>query len=139
MDDPYNLRRFLDAQNPVYEQVLSELRQGEKETHWMWFIFPQIHGLGYSAIARKFALSSLKEADAYMQHPTLGPRLIECTRLVNDTSGRTIDQIFGYPDNIKFRSSMTLFAHATPQIDVFHRAIQKYFNGEYDEATLQSL
>src|SRR2546428_1801956 len=106
MDDLYNLRRFVDAQNPVYAQVLSELRNGEKRTHWMWFIFPQIHGLGHSSTARMFAISSLDEANAYVQHPTLGPRLIECATLVNEIKGRTIHQIFGSPDDLKFRSSM---------------------------------
>jgi uncharacterized protein (DUF1810 family) len=113
MDDPYNLRRFSDAQNPVFEQVCSELRNGQKRGHWMWFIFPQIEGLGLSQTAREFAISSRDEAAAYLDHPILGPRLRECTRLVNLAEGRSIDQIFGYPDNLKFRSCMTLFAHAT--------------------------
>src|SRR4051812_5387944 len=103
MDDVYNLRRFVDAQDPVYQKVLSELRRGEKEGHWMWFIFPQIEGLGHSPLAQKFAISSLAEANAYIQHPILGARLIECAELVLAASGQAIEQIFGYPDNLKFR------------------------------------
>ncbi len=119
-DDPYDLRRFVDAQNPVIEQVISELRDGQKRSHWMWFIFPQIQGLGYSPMARRFAISSLEEANAYLQHPVLGPRLVECTKLVNETQGLTIHHIFGSPDDLKFRSCMTLFSHATPANSVFH-------------------
>src|SRR6185295_7029358 len=139
MDDPYNLRRFVDAQNPVYAQVLSELRKGEKRTHWMWFIFPQIRGLGYSSTARMFAISSLDEAGAYLQHPTLCPRLIECTTLVNEIRDRTIQQIFGTPDDLKFRSCMTLFAHATPANRAFHDALQNYFSGQFDALTIEQL
>jgi uncharacterized protein (DUF1810 family) len=139
MDDPHNLHRFVDAQNPVYDQVCSELRQRCKRGHWMWFIFPQIEGLGHSQLARKFAISSLEEARAYLRHPILGPRLIQCTKLVTDSAGRTIHQIFGYPDDLKFRSSMTLFAHATPDNQVFEEALQKYFGGQYDHLTLERL
>src|SRR6188472_207148 len=113
MDDPYDLQRFVDAQNPVYHRVCSELRDGRKRTHWLWFVFPQLAGLGSSQPARKFAISSLAEATAYLAHPILGPRLVECTVLVNELEDRSIEQIFGYPDDLKFRSSMTLFAHAT--------------------------
>ena len=139
MDDPFNLRRFVDAQNPVYDQVRSELRQANKTGHWMWFIFPQIQGLGHSPLARKFAISSLDEANAYLQHSTLGPRLIECTRLVNESAGLTIQQIFGYPDDLKFRSCMTLFAHAKPDNRVFLDALQKYFGGEFDPLTILTI
>jgi uncharacterized protein (DUF1810 family) len=139
MTDPYDLRRFLEAQDPVYEHVRSELREGYKRSHWMWFIFPQIEGLGQSWMARKFAVSSLDEAKAYLHHATLGPRLNECTTLVNEVPRRTIEQIFGYPDDLKFRSSMTLFAHAALDNDLFQRALQKYFDGEYDPLTLQRL
>ncbi len=139
MSDPYGLQRFVDAQNPVYEKVCSELRDGRKKSHWMWYIFPQIEGLGSSQLARRFSLSSLAEAAAYLEHPTLGPRLAECTSLVNLVERRPIEQIFGYPDDLKFRSSMTLFAHATPNNRVFIDALQKYFSGEFDPATLARL
>ena len=139
MDDPHNLHRFVDAQNPVYDQVCSELRQGCKRGHWMWFIFPQIEGLGHSQMAKKFAICSLEEARAYLRHPILGPRLIQCTKLVTDSAGRTIQQVFGYPDDLKFRSSMTLFAHATPDNQVFEDALHKYFGGQYDHLTLARL
>jgi uncharacterized protein (DUF1810 family) len=139
MSDPYNLRRFVDAQNPVYGRVCCELRQGRKRTHWMWFVFPQIEGLGSSQMARKFAISSLAEARAYLAHPILGPRLTECTRLVNEVEGRPIEQIFGYPDDLKFCSSMTLFARATAEDQVFMDALRKYFKGEFDPATIDPL
>ena len=126
MSDPYDLQRFVDAQNPVYDKVRAELRDGSKRSHWMWFVFPQIEGLGFSPLARKFAISSLAEAAAYLQHPVLGPRLAECTELVNHVEGRTIEQIFGYPDDLKFRSSMTLFAQATTDNQVFKAALAKY-------------
>jgi uncharacterized protein (DUF1810 family) len=139
MSDPYDLQRFVDAQNPVYDRVRTELQEGRKRSHWMWFIFPQIVGLGSSPLARRFAISSLSEAAAYLQHPVLGPRLAECTRLVNLIEGRSIEQIFGYPDDLKFRSSMTLFARASADNQVFVDALQKYFNGEFDPATLERL
>jgi uncharacterized protein (DUF1810 family) len=139
MSDPYNLQRFVDAQNPVYDKVCSELGDGRKKTHWMWFIFPQVEGLGSSQMARKFAISSLAEAAAYLAHPVLGSRFTECTRLVNLVEGRPIEQIFGFPDDLKFRSSMTLFVHATPDNRVFIDALQKYFGGEFDPATLARL
>jgi uncharacterized protein (DUF1810 family) len=122
------LQRFIDAQDPVYAQVCDELRRGRKETHWMWFIFPQIRGLGQSAMAHKYGIASQAEAEAYVRHPMLGSRLRECTALVNRTEGRSIDEIFGYPDNMKFRSSMTLFASATPDNSVFLQALRKYFS-----------
>ncbi len=137
--DSYSLRRFLDAQAPVYAQVCSELRAGRKRSHWMWFIFPQIQGLGYSPLARKFAIASLEEAKAYLDHPILGARLRECCRLVNLVEGRSIEEIFGYPDDLKFRSSMTLFAHATSDNQIFKDALKKYFNGEDDPLTLERL
>jgi uncharacterized protein (DUF1810 family) len=139
MADPYNLQCFVDAQNPVYDKVCSELREGRKRSHWMWFVFPQIEGLGSSQLARQFAISSLAEAGAYLAHPILGPRLAECTRLVNRIEGRSVEQIFGYPDDLKFRSSMTLFARAAPDDQVFVAALQKYFRGEPDPATLLRL
>src|SRR5262245_56572352 len=114
MSDPYNLQRFVEAQDAVYNQVCSELRNGRKTSHWMWFVFPQIEGLGHSPMARKFAISALQEARAYLDHPILGLRLRECTRLLNSINGVAIEEILGYPDDLKFRSSMTLFAHVAP-------------------------
>ena len=139
MDDPYNLERFLEAQNPIYEKVRSELRDGHKTSHWMWFVFPQIAGLGHSRLSEKFAISSLEEARAYLRHPVLGARLVACTELVLNTAGRTAEQIFGYPDDLKFRSSMTLFARAATDDPVFENAVRKYFGGEYDPLTLERL
>ena len=131
MNDPFNLQRFVDAQSPIFDQVCSELRGGAKRSHWMWFIFPQIEGLGYSQLARKFAISSREEAVAYLEHPILGPRLIECTTLVNLIEDRAIEQIFSYPDDLKFRSCMTLFADTTGN-QVFVDALSKYFKGKSD-------
>ena len=139
MSDPYDLQRFVDAQNPVFEQVCAELRQGRKRTHWMWFIFPQIKGLGSSPTAIEFAISSLQEAEAYLKHPILGPRLRECSRLVTLVEGRSINQIFGYPDDLKFHSSMTLFAGTTGENQIFKDALKKYFAGELDRLTLGHL
>ena len=139
MNDPYDLQRFVDAQNAVYEQVRSELREGRKEEHWMWFIFPQLKGLGHSWMASRYGIASRQEAEAYLQHPILGPRLRECTRLVNLIEGRSIDQIFGYPDDLKFRSSMTLFARVASDNETFLNALQKYFDGEADPLTLARL
>jgi len=131
MNDPFNLQRFVDAQSPIFDQVCSELRGGAKRSHWMWFIFPQIEGLGYSQLARKFAISSREEAVAYLEHPILGPRLIECTTLVNLIEDCAIEQIFSYPDDLKFRSCMTLFADTTGN-QVFVDALSKYFKGKSD-------
>jgi uncharacterized protein (DUF1810 family) len=139
MSDPYDLQRFVDAQNPVFDQVLSELRAGHKRSHWMWFIFPQIRGLGASPMAKRFAISSIAEARAYLDHPILGPRLRECTRLATEIEDRTIAEIFGYPDDVKFRSSMTLFAEATPDNALFVDAIAKYFPDGADPLTLERL
>jgi uncharacterized protein (DUF1810 family) len=137
--DPFDLERFVEAQAPVYERVRSELREGRKLSHWMWFVFPQIEGLGSSAMARRFSIGSREEAQAYLAHPVLGPRLRECTRLVNLVEGSTIAQIFGSPDDMKFRSSMTLFARVAPQIPVFGEALDKYFEGKPDSLTLERL
>ena len=139
MNDPYHLQRFVDAQNPVFEQVCAELRAGQKKGHWMWFIFPQLRGLGSSQMAIKFAISSRAEAAAYLKHQVLGARLRECTRLVTLVDGRSINQIFGSPDDLKFRSSMTLFASATPTDQTFKDALQKYFAGELDRLTVERL
>jgi len=135
--DVFDLDRFVTAQAPVYAAVCDELRRGQKRSHWMWFIFPQIAGLGQSAMSRRYAVSGLAEARAYLAHPVLGPRLIECTRLIGE-SGRTVAQIFGSPDDMKFRSSMTLFAKAQGE-GVFREAIEKYCGGRMDEATLVKL
>jgi uncharacterized protein (DUF1810 family) len=139
VNDPYDLRRFVDAQDAVFEKVCAELRDGRKRGHWMWFIFPQIEGLGHSAMARKFAISSREEAEAYLKHPVLGARLRECSRLVTLVEKRSIDEIFDYPDGLKFRSSMTLFAYATSENQVFKDALQKYFGAESDRSTLERL
>jgi uncharacterized protein (DUF1810 family) len=136
MADPYNLQRFLVAQEPIYDQVRTELRQGRKTTHWMWFIFPQLKGLGFSETAQRFAIASREEAEAYLVHPMLGSRLSECTELVTRIEGRIASEIFGYPDDLKFRSCMTLFAHATSENEVFMQALAKYFGSEFDPATL---
>jgi uncharacterized protein (DUF1810 family) len=137
MNDPHDLQRFLDAQDPVYEQVLAELRNGLKEGHWMWFIFPQLRGLGHSPMATAFGIASRQEAEAYLAHPVLGRRLKECTNLVNLVEGRSINQILGYPDNMKFRSSMTLFAEIALDNKVFKDALQKHFAGQPDGLTLE--
>ncbi|MGH8294945.1 MAG: DUF1810 domain-containing protein [Steroidobacteraceae bacterium] len=134
-----SLDRFLQAQEPVIGRVLGELRAGRKASHWMWFVFPQIRGLGHSPMARHFAIASRAEAEAYLRHPVLGSRLRECTRLVNAVEGRTIEDIFGYPDYLKFRWSMTLFANVTMENQAFADALNKYFGGEHDPLTLERL
>ncbi|MDB6105218.1 MAG: hypothetical protein JWO52_5217 [Gammaproteobacteria bacterium] len=139
MTDPHNLQRFVNAQNEVYEQVRSELRDGRKRSHWMWFIFPQIRGLGRSHMAEAFAIASKDEAAAYVNHSILGPRLRECTQLVTEVEGRTLEEILGYPDNLKFRSSMTLFAEAADDNQIFVGALRKCCNGELDPSTLDRL
>jgi uncharacterized protein (DUF1810 family) len=139
MDDRFQLQRFIDAQQPVYETVLGELRAGRKRSHWMWFIFPQISGLGHSITAHRFAVSSLAEAAAYLAHPVLGLRLRECAALVDSIERRSIDEIFDYPDDMKFHSSMTLFAHAAPREPIFAACLQKYFGGQPDPRTLARL
>ncbi len=139
MDDPYDLQRFVDAQAPVYDRVKAELRDGRKASHWMWFVFPQVAGLGFSSMARRYALRSLDEAAVYLHHPTLGPRLLECTALANAVRGRSARAIFGQPDDLKFRSCMTLFARAEPECEEFQTALTLYFDGEPDPATLERL
>ncbi len=136
MNDPFSLGRFVCAQNEVYPQVLAELRAGCKRSHWIWFIFPQMRGLGYSAQAVYYGISSVDEAAAYLRHPLLGPRLVECTQLVIQVEDRTIREILGAPDDLKFRSSMTLFARATEDDTIFRTALEKYFGGEHDPLTL---
>jgi len=148
MHDPYDLQRFVDAQQPVFETVKRELHAGCKQTHWMWFVFPQVKGLGHSDMARKFAISSHEEAEAYLNHSVLGNRLRECSKLVARHRDRSMEDIFGYSDTLKFRSSMTLFAHAAQHMqsvqtgsgnEVFDECLRKYFNGEPDPLTLALL
>jgi uncharacterized protein (DUF1810 family) len=136
-DDPHDLKRFGDAQNPVYARVVSELRAGTKQSHWMWFVFPQLSGLGHSAMSRRFAISSLDEASAYLAHPVLGARLRACTALVLAAQHRSLAQIFGSPDDMKFCSCMTLFSHAAPYEPAFRQALDKCLRS--DEATLRLL
>lgn len=138
--DPYNLKRFVDAQDPVYDTVLGELRAGRKRTHWMWFVFPQLRGLGHSPTAVHFGIASRAEAQAYLDHPVLGPRLRECTRLVLAVDGRTAREVFGSPDDLKLRSSMTLFAHTDSDSGAdFAAVLEKFYGGEEDAATVERL
>jgi uncharacterized protein (DUF1810 family) len=139
VDDPFELQRFVDAQNPVYGQVCAEMRAGRKRSHWIWFVFPQIAGLGASAMAQRYAISSLAEADAYLLHPMLGARLVECTQFVLAADAGSAEEIFGGIDAMKFRSSMTLFARAAPDNPVFRQALEKYFGGRPDPLTLERL
>jgi uncharacterized protein (DUF1810 family) len=138
-DDPYELQRFVDAQEPVYGRVLGELRGGRKRSHWIWFIFPQLRRLGRSPTAVKYGISSREEARAYLAHQILGPRLRECTRLVRQIDGRPVEDIFGWPDNLKVRSSMTLFARCTDDNADFVAVLDKFYNGEEDPLTVELL
>lgn len=137
--DPFNLNRFVSAQQGSYERVVSELQAGRKASHWMWFIFPQITGLGFSLTTRKYAIQSMVEATAYLEHELLGRRLIECTQLVLDIQGKTISDIFGYPDDLKFWSSMTLYSIADKPGNIFGIALEKYFESVKDARTLELL
>ena len=137
--DPFNLRRFITAQDPVMEGVLAELRTGQKTSHWMWFVFPQIRGLGSSSMAQRYAIGSREEARAYHEHPVLGTRLRQCTQLVLNIEGRSVEQIFGYPDDLKCRSCMTLFAEVAPEQPMYREALIKYFAGAPDSRTLEIL
>ncbi len=137
--DPFDLQRFVDAQARVYHTVLDELRDGRKRSHWIWFVFPQIAGLGSSPTAARYAISSLDEARAYLAHPVLGPRLRECAQLVTRVQGRSVSQIFGSPDDLKVRSSMTLFARATSDNDDFVAVLEKYYDGAEDPLTVAQL
>ena len=139
VSDPHDLQRFVDAQDPVIDQVKSELRSGRKRTHWMWFVFPQVAGLGSSEMSRRYAISSRAEAEAYLSHPVLGPRLIECTGIVNGIDGRSANEIFGSPDDLKFRSSMTLFDAVGDDPTPFGTALERYYDGDADGKTLQFL
>jgi uncharacterized protein (DUF1810 family) len=142
MDDPYRLERFVDAQDRggTYRQAVAELRAGRKRSHWMWFVFPQIAGLGSSPMAQEFAIGSLAEARAYLAHPVLGPRLAECAQTLDAApEGASATGIFGSVDAMKLRSSMTLFAAAAPEEQAFADVLIRYFDGEPDQATLQRL
>jgi len=147
VDDPYHLQRFVDAQNSCFGQVRTELIAGQKRSHWMWFVFPQIQGLGISPMAERYAISGLSEARAYLLHPILGPRLRDCTALVNAVAGRPITEIFGWPDNLKFHSSVTLFGWTASRgpsdqiagYEVFSESLNKYFEGKPDQATMERL
>ena len=136
-----DLTRFLDAheQGGTYAAALAELRSGHKRSHWMWFVFPQLRGLGRSAMAQRYGIGSLAEARAYLAHPVLGPRLVECTGLVNGLAGRSAHRIFGSPDDLKFHSSMTLFASADPDAPVFREALTKHFDGAFDAPPVEGL
>jgi len=138
-EDPFKLERFVEAQHPVYEAVCSELRAGRKRGHWMWFIFPQIHGLGRTDISRFYAISGLGEAAAFLDHPILGRRLRECTALANAIRSSSARKVFGPPDDLKFRSSMTLFAHAASDNAIFFQALEKYFESAFDPLTVARL
>jgi uncharacterized protein (DUF1810 family) len=139
MDDPYDLGRFVTAQDAhgTYGDATAELRRGRKTSHWMWFVFPQIAGLGWSPTSRRYAISSLEEARAYLAHPVLGPRLTECAGIVAATRGRTAEQIFGETDAMKLRSSVTMFLRAAPGESVFAQVLSQYFDGVPDPATDQ--
>ncbi|MGV0039645.1 DUF1810 domain-containing protein [Mycobacterium colombiense] len=137
--DPFDLKRFVDAQEPVYGDVVDELRAGRKRSHWMWFVFPQLRGLGGSPTAVRYGISSLDEARAYLRHELLGLRLRECTRLVNEVRGRSVGDIFGSPDDLKLCSSMTLFSNATDDNEDFVALLDKYYDGRQDRLTLERL
>jgi uncharacterized protein (DUF1810 family) len=137
--DPHDLGRFVVAQDAVYDRVLRELRAGRKTSHWMWFVFPQIAGLGYSSMAQRYAIGGSEEAAAYAEHAVLGARLRECTAIVIGLEGRSAHEVFGSPDDLKFRSSMTLFALCAGEADLFQRALEKYFGGEPDPLTVARL
>jgi uncharacterized protein (DUF1810 family) len=137
--DPFDLRRFVDAQGRVYESVLDELHAGRKRSHWIWFVFPQLQGLGRSPTAIRYGITSLAEARAYLNHAVLGPRLRECARLVARIEGSSADQIFGWPDNLKVCSSMTLFARATEDNADFREVLDKFYGGIEDSFTVEQL
>jgi uncharacterized protein (DUF1810 family) len=139
MNDAYHLQRFVDAQQPVFNQVLDELKAGRKRSHWMWFVFPQIKGLGRSDMAQRYAISSLEEARAYLRHPVLGARLEQCARIIAPQVDRSAQQIFGSPDDLKLHSSMTLFAAAAPEREVFREVLDTFFDGTPDAMTLEKL
>jgi uncharacterized protein (DUF1810 family) len=136
-DDPFDLGRFISAQERIYDSVFTELKGGQKRSHWMWYIFPQIDGLGHSSTTKHYSIKSMEEARQYLSHPVLGTRLLECAETVLATEGRTVSEIFGYPDDLKLKSCMTLFAAASDPGSVFDRVLDKYFHGQRDARTLQ--
>jgi uncharacterized protein (DUF1810 family) len=138
-DDPYNLSRFVQAQEDDYERALSEIRSGKKRTHWMWYIFPQIEGLAFSSTSKHYSIKSVEEAKAYLDHPILGPRLLGCVEAAIRIEGQTAAEIFGFADNLKLRSCATLFACVSPPGSLFVRLLEKYFHDGPDEKTLQLL
>ncbi len=137
--DPHDLSRFVDAQAGDYEQALAEIRHGRKRSHWIWYIFPQIEGLGFSSMSRRYSIKSLDEARAYLDHPVLGPRLVECAEAALGVEGRSARDIFGSPDDLKLRSCATLFARVTPADSVFARLLDRFFEGKPDGKTLRQL
>jgi uncharacterized protein (DUF1810 family) len=137
--DPHVLNRFVEAQENVYEQALGEIKNGDKQSHWMWYIFPQFDGLGYSSTAKFYSIKSVAEAEAYLTHPVLGPRLIECAEAALGVEGRTALEIFGSPDDMKLKSCATLFASASPPGSIFDRLLDKYYQGTRDDKTLRLL
>jgi len=139
MNDEYDLQRFLDAQQPIFERALSELRNGRKRSHWMWFIFPQLKGLGHSEMAQRYGISGREEALAYFHHPCLGARLESCCRALLQWKHRSATEIMGAPDDVKLRSSMTLFARVAPQPGVFQEVIDGFFGGKPDTATVSRI
>jgi uncharacterized protein (DUF1810 family) len=139
MTDPFDLQRFVDAQSETFAQARAELLAGRKVTHWMWFVFPQLEGLGRSEMARRYAISSLDEARAYLEHPLLGPRLVECTQIVSRLDGKSAREVFGTPDDLKLRSSLTLFAGVARDQPVFEQALAKYFDSAPDPVTTERL
>jgi uncharacterized protein (DUF1810 family) len=138
-EDRFDLNRFVQAQEEIYPRALAEIRRGQKRSHWMWFIFPQIDGLGYSSTARFYAIKSKGEARAYLDHPLLGKRLVECCEALLKITGKSADEIFDYPDDLKLRSSMTLFASISQPRSVFSRVLDQYYSGQPDDQTLELL
>jgi len=138
-NDPFDLNRFVTAQEMSYDRALQEIRTGRKRTHWMWYIFPQLDGLAFSAMSKQYSIKSVDEAKAYLNHPTLGPRLLQCAQAVLEVDGRSVTAIFGTPDDLKLRSCATLFASISPPGSVFHRLLDKYYNADQDEKTLELL
>ena len=135
--DPYNLARFVEAQEPAYDRALSEIRDGRKQSHWMWYMFPQFDGLGVSSTSKRYSLKSVGEAEAYLAHPVLGRRLVECAEAAFQVDGRSALEIFGSPDDMKLKSCTTLFAYVSPEGSIFHKIVDKYFRGNADEMTLR--
>jgi len=138
-DDPYDLRRFIQAQAAIYPQALAEIRRGRKASHWMWYVFPQIEGLGFSETTQRYSIKSIDEAEEYLRHPVLGPRLVECAEAALQVEGRSAYEIFGSPDDQKLQSCATLFASVSPAGSVFHQLLEKYFRCQGDAKTLQLL